>query len=135
MSEYAYEHCPLYSAKDKLIKGFTVNDYALEELKYRWDFLRRNKGYKEDYDKSSNEVDGFRELKWLSEAGFSELDFCKKWRIGVPVPPDKPFDDPSRSGTPPTSAAITGTEDAMASMFETGVPSFKDVRARMSRLA
>ena len=91
MSEYAYEHCPRVLAMAKLFAGFTVNDTALNELKYRWEFLRRNEGYVKDYNKSLKEVEGFRELGWLSETGFEELPFCKKWRVGVPVSPKKNF--------------------------------------------
>ena len=36
---------------------------------------------------------------------------------------------------PPTPVVITGTEAAMASMMETGVPSFNDVSARIFRSA
>ena len=91
MHEYAYEHCSRDLASEKLKQGFVVDEEGMKGIQYRWEFLRRNEGYKKDYYKSLKAIKGFRQLGWYSETGFEELDFCKKWRLGVPIAPEKSF--------------------------------------------
>ncbi len=76
-----------------MIHGISVDDDGMNEIRYAWEFLRRNTNYREDYNRSLKEVEDFRELGWYSETGPTEFDFCRRWRLGVPINPDQSFDE------------------------------------------
>ena len=59
-------------------------------LNYRWEFLRRNRDYIEDFEELVAIVEEKYGGVWGSDFGTmsqEETDFCRKWKIGQPISP------------------------------------------------
>lgn len=69
-----------------------------EYSKYKWEFLRRNPEYRKEWEELSNlldlrdsENDDWRSPDWSLAP--EEINFCKNWRIAVPLSPDTSYDN------------------------------------------
>jgi len=74
----------------------TLSDDQIRYARYKWEFLRRNAEYINDWQKLQDtleEVWG----GWMGppsgEMSKEELEFCKKWKIACQLNPDASYDD------------------------------------------
>jgi len=77
----------------------TFSDDQLKYVKYKWEFLRRNPKYIDDWEKLQNILE-HKYKDWYPPFGKipEEYDFCKKWKIWNPFPPENSYDDIIRIG-------------------------------------
>jgi len=77
----------------------TFSDDQLKYVKYKWEFLRRNPKYIDDWDKLQNILEHKYE-DWYPPYGKTpeEVEFCKRWEIWNPFPPENSYDDIVRIG-------------------------------------
>ena len=73
----------------------SLSDFQIKYTKYKWEFLRRNRGYIEDWknlqDSLENKYDDLDspDGRYTNE----EVSFCKKWKIGRPINPYVSYDE------------------------------------------
>ncbi len=72
-----------------------ANEGQDQFLKYRWEFLRRNEGYRKDYEeveKFFRENDCSLDHYWIAPISVP-TDICSKWDINHPVDPSRSYDE------------------------------------------
>jgi hypothetical protein len=72
----------------------TLNDFQIQFTKYKWEFLRRNPEYVQEWQQLQNELEEKYE-DWESPDVMlrdEEFHFCKKWNIAHPLDPEVSYD-------------------------------------------
>lgn len=63
-------------------KPVRLSNHLIKYTKYKWEFLRRNQNYIDDWEKLQN-----------TKSTEDKIKFCKKWEISKPLNPDKSYGD------------------------------------------
>jgi hypothetical protein len=76
-------------------KMTSLSDDQLKYARYKWEFLRRNPEYINDWQKLEDTLwqkygDYYPPSGEMSK---EEIEFCMKWKIGCQIPPEKSYDD------------------------------------------
>ena len=67
----------------------TLTDYQIKYTKYKWEFLRGNHNYIEDWEKLQDSFLMIEDLEMKKEIG----EFCHKWKLGDHLNPNMSYDD------------------------------------------
>jgi hypothetical protein len=73
----------------------SLTDFQIEYTKYKWEFLRRNRDYIEDWKTLQDSLEN-KYGDWDPPDGRytnEEASFCKKWKIGKPINPYVSYDE------------------------------------------
>lgn len=73
----------------------SLTDYKIQYAKYKWEFLRRNRDYIEDWIRLQNVLEN-KYGDWAPPDGRyskEEVSFCHKWKLGNALSPDTSYDD------------------------------------------
>ena len=73
----------------------TLSDYQILYTKYKWEFLRRNRGYIEDWERLQNVLENKYGNFAPPDGRYTkeETMFCFKWKIGNHFNPDTSYDE------------------------------------------
>jgi hypothetical protein len=73
----------------------TLSDFQILYTKYKWEFLRRNRNYIEDWERLQNVLEN-KYGDWAPPDGRylkEEAMFCLEWKIATPLRPDTSYDE------------------------------------------
>jgi len=91
---------------DRRPKMTQLADDLIQYTKYKWEFLRRNPKYIDEWEQLQEVLE--KEYgDWQPPNGRltdEEIDFCKRWNIHNPICPDNSYDDMIQSFSPPNDS-------------------------------
>jgi hypothetical protein len=94
---YTYPCVPnLTLAGATFYRGLRMDRHTKREklFEYKWEFLRRNKGYCQDWEQLKPLIEAqWARLHPLWELLPEELAFCKKWKLSRPLDPALSYDE------------------------------------------
>jgi hypothetical protein len=75
----------------------TLSDDQILYTKYKWEFLRRNRDYIEDWERLQNVLENKYD-NWLPDERYTkeETMFCLEWKLGMSLNPENSYDDYSK---------------------------------------